>query len=393
MKDVVTLKQFKGIRNTVPAEELKPDDLSAGQNIDLDDEFTIHRRAGLTLFSTGAADSLFQYQGTALLRRSSALQRLNSDGTVTSLRTGIARALKYYGHQSKIYYSDGIVTGVIEDGVSGPWGITPPDSLPGYDAIAGDLPLGRYMYALTYIRDGEESGAGVAAVAEDVSGALSFTNIPVSTEAGVTHKALYVTRQNGTTLYRAGTIPNAQTTFTYSSEQQLDVKLETQFMQPAPACSVIAAHNSRMLVGVDRFLLYSLPYRFDLFDPIRMQIPFDSAVRMIIPVQGGIFVGTDTQIAYLSGEDVADASFDVKAGYGVVPGTLDYTDGKHINPELTDTVALFTSKQGICIAGDNGAFDNLTINRYHFDTPVTGAGKVIVENGKNRYLSILRLED
>ncbi|MGE3510017.1 MAG: hypothetical protein AB7N65_14165, partial [Vicinamibacterales bacterium] len=302
--------QFKGIRNTVPAERLEDDDLAAAVNVDLDDTGRVTRRPGRALVSAGAADSLFSNGTLRLFRRSNGLYRLNEDNSATLLRSGVVNRVSYWAEAGAIYYSDELVTGVIErDGSVHGWGVTPPAWTPPVAVVDGSLPTGRYQLAMTYLRrDGEESGASRAAVLESASGGLSFTSLPVSPDPDVDRKVIYLTRPNGKTLYRALVLANATTAATYRGDTtDLLAALETQFKQPPPAPSCMGMLNGRMVIGADRFVLFSDAYRPERFDPVRQQYQFADRVTMVAPVKGGVFVGTDKEIAFLAGEDIAEA--------------------------------------------------------------------------------------
>ena len=382
---------FTGVHNVLPAQQLPPEDLAAGVNIDLGDGGRVFRRHGRASFSAGAADSLFAYRGLALFRRSDALRRLLPGGSSEVLQSGVTQPVAYWGTGERIYWSDGLTKGVIVDGANEPWGISVPTTLPAYAAVAtGNVPLGAYLYAVTYLRDGLESGAGPAGQTAEIQGAIAFTDIPVPADA--TEKAIYLSRPNGQDLYRAMVLPAATTSATYSGDTTgLSVRLETQFQQPPPPASSIAEHNGRMLLGVDRFLLYSSAYRHDLFDPIRMAYTFDAPVTLVAPVQGGVYVGTERAVEWLAGDDIATAARDVKVGYGAIPGTLALLDdAARLGDRGSGRGVLFASQEGVCLGAQGGAFENLTTARYRYPAARTGAGVVRLEAGRDRLVVAMR---
>lgn len=385
------LGPFKGIRNVVPAEQIAADELAAAVNVDVNDNGRIIRRVGQTSFNAGAADSLYAHGSVAVFRRSNALYRLLPSGGSALLVSGVNQPVAYCGVGGRIYWSDGLVSGVIVSGEPESWGIRPPLTQAAHAALAsGNLPLGRYMYAVTFLRDGEESGTGAAAETAEIAGGLSFSALPVPTDA--THKALYLTRPNGRELYRAMVLPAATTTATYLGDTTaLGQRLETQWKQNPPPSACIAEHNGSLLLGVGNHVLFTDAYRHDLVDPVRKSYRFDACVRLIAPVQGGVYVGTDNAVEFLAGDDIASVTRDVKATYGAVPGTLNYVDGSFLGTvQLSGRTALFATQEGVCAGGQGGAFVNLSFDRYTYPVAGSGAGIVYMQDGRDRLIAAMR---
>lgn len=381
-----------GIRNVVGAEQLDAKELAAAVNVDVGDKGRVHRRVGQSSFSTGAADSLYAWDGIAVFRRSNVLRRLYPDGSSVALVNDVTQPVCACGVGNRIYWSDGLLTGVIVAGEAQAWGIVPPLTQATYAAVStGNLPLGRYRYAVTYLRDGIESGTGAASeTIVDIEGGITLSSIPVPTDAD--EKAIYLTRPNGRELYRAMVLPAATTTATYSGDTtNLGALLETQWMQNPPPAACLAEHNGRILLGVGHHVLFTLPYRDDLVDPVRMSYRFDSAVRLIAPVQGGVYVGTDNAIEWLAGDDIETAQRDVKATYGAVPRTLTYVDGSFLGKvQLAGRCALFATQEGLCAGGQGGQFVNLTFDRYSYPAADAGAGLVFQQDGRDRFIAPMR---
>jgi hypothetical protein len=391
-KTPVPFKEFSGIRNTVDARQIGPKDLAAAVNVDINDAKTVKRRPGRASFSAGAADSLYAHGTVALFRRSNSLRRLLDGGTSVEVLSGVNNPVNYWGENGRIYFSDGMVTGIYENGAVRGWGVIPPATLPTTAHTGGVMPPGRYMYAVTFLRaDGEESGAGLFGVIEDGADGIAFSNLPISDQPAVTHKAIYITRPNGIELYRALVLENATTTASYSlNTNELGMHLETAYKQPPPAGRSLAAFSGRMLIGIGEYLIYTDAYRPERCDPVRQNYRFEKPVRLIAPVETGVYVGTDNQIVFLSGADISTASKTELAGYGAIPGTLAYTDGGNIDPKLSgQSVAMFASQKGICI-GTKAGLINTTLNRYAYPASIHGAGMVRLVDGSNRFIAALR---
>lgn len=114
--DSVVLNQFKGLRNTVTAERLAPDDLQRAQNIDIDNAGQIRRRRGYTKVSSGNFHSLHTASMGTFVVKNGQLGRLDPNFTFHSLATGGDDPLAYTEVAGDLYYSSLDASGVIRAG-------------------------------------------------------------------------------------------------------------------------------------------------------------------------------------------------------------------------------------------------------------------------------------
>ncbi|MGH8562708.1 MAG: hypothetical protein ACREXW_00955 [Gammaproteobacteria bacterium] len=391
----VTIDQFLGIRNTVPAQSLKPGELAEAVNVVIDDDGQrLRRRPGRTLLQSGARHSLWGSANVSLYRQDDKLYRVNPDLTTSTLvASGLARQeTQYLDHPDVVFLCDGVSALQYRDGRLSPWGITPPAQQPLAAEIGGRLPRGRYQYALTFLRaDGEESGTGRASLIV-AGGGIRFTAIAVSLDPSVYYKAIYLSGPDGKTLKRALLIPNASTEATYTGDTlDYGVSLETQFKQPPPPGQILAEHNGRVLVAVGEHLLYSDPYLPERFDPIRQGYRYESAITIVAPVGDGVYVGTEKRLRFMAGEDIASASEIVKAEYGALYGSLGHCEAQDLTGGQTEEVcAVFSTERGVCEGLPGGQIINLTLKDYKFPAVKRGAGIVIHDPGRKRYVAALR---
>jgi hypothetical protein len=261
------------------------------------------------------------------------------------------------------------------------------------DTPSQALGIGKYQVVVTYLRqDGQESGAGKAVSVELFTpGAISLTSIPVSTDPTVTHKAIYATSVGGETLYRVGVIANADTTFLLDEVRAGASPLLTQFLQPPPAGDHIAYHNGYMLVAKGTRLYPSEAYSPELFD-YRKAVPFLDVLTMIAPVKGGVWLGLDSQIVWMTGDTPEAWDYKQAADYGVIPGVLWFADAGVINDGQAtgEMAAFFASKRGLCVGLPGGRLVNLTESRYAYPAMDRGAGIVRRHRGINQFLVTLQ---
>lgn len=397
----VEFKEFLGLRNTTSPERFALGDLQAALNVDIDDAKRITRRAGLTERLTGATHSLWSDGVTCLAVQGSTLKRVRATGSSSyafdTMRSSLTAGLRmdYWSVNDCVYYANGAETGVIQAGASRSWGLTPPSGQPGAQAIGGGLEAGRYRYALTYLRgDGQESGTGQSdAIDLTERAGIRFTSIPVSSDATVTRKAIYLTSTNGEQLYRAVVMENSETQADYRNESlDLKVPLRTQFGQPAPAGHMVSWFRGHALVAQGPVLWPSEPYRYELFMLDKHAFMFPADINLLAPVEDGIFVGAD-QTYFLSGagpEQWARSKRTV-AGYGAIPYTRAYepAEGDDLGEGVAGRVAMWASPQGHCMGANGGAFRNLTSSRFSYPTAQRGAGIVRQTQGYNQYLAVL----
>lgn len=385
--------KFLGLRNTVGSEGFELGDLEVANNCDIDDLSEIHRRYGTGAPTAGIDRCLWANDSICLGVGSNALKRLNADFSLTTLRSGLTpnRDLAYVSMGDRVFYSNGVETGIVQNGQNRTWGIEVP-RLPVVAVTSGTLLAGDYQYVLTFVRnDGQESGAGRAGtIALSAVGGIALSSIPVSTDPSVVSVNVYATPVGGQTLYLRGTIPNGQTTFTINALQQDAFPLLTQFLSPPPAGDFLGLFNGRVLVGVGNRLYPSEPYAPELFD-LRKSYAFLSRITMIDGVEHqleGLWLGTEDIVARLDGKSPEEWTFDVVADYGVIPGTLTYNDGELLldGSKKGDHVAFFATKRGLCAGTPKGEFFNLTEARYAYPSMDRGAGIVRRHRGIAQYL-------
>lgn len=389
----VTHEKFTGLRNNVAAGEFDLSDLEVALNVEINDKQVLQRRKGYSAaVVAGSFHSLWSGAGVCLAVSGTSLYRIAPGYTTTVLRTDLTagRPVSCYAVGARAYYSNGVQTGVVDQGRARSWGLTTPSRISA-TAISGTYRAGRYQYAMTYLRsDGQESGASLAGMLELASaGGMRFSNLPVASDTDVVDRLLYVSLWNGAVMYQTASMGLTDTTFDITDPVGASHPLQTQHHLPAPAGDIVSHYNGRMLVASGSVLHPSQPYAYELFDR-REVIQFESQIASVAPVKGGVFVGTETQIVFLSGEDVVRTGYDVKADYGVIPGTLAVAQADTIGEGATGQAFACASKQGICILGDGGAFKNVTQERFDYPTTPAGAGLVRRHRGMNQYVTVLR---
>lgn len=390
-----TFKAFSGINNILRPERLEAGELVAAVNVHISDDGQLATRDGRELKLAATAHSIWSDGDVCLFADGLTLKRLHANYTATTVTTLTSNdPLSYVMVNGRIHYSNGTDTGVIDEaGVVRTWGLVPP-GLPLAANAGGQLPAGTYQFVMTYVReDGQESGAGLAGVIEVTTGGIEFSNIPVSDDPTVTHKILYITPQNGDVLYRASVLRDDVVGFTYTGGP-LSIPLNTQYMQHAPAGQIVAYHYGHLYVVNGSNIYFSQPYGYELFD-LRDYMPFDSPVRILAPVDNGIWVGTDKEIAWLAGTDPRKMEVVSRADAKSVKGTLAHITSDslpEIKENVADTkVALWWTDEGVVAGYSSGVLHKLTESRYRPTVDGNlGAGLVAETTSGDQYIAVIK---
>lgn len=391
-EESVTHENFKGLRNNVGTENFALGDLDAATNVDIDDAGDVLLRRGYpAAMIAGASHSLWANGNLCLAVIDGTLTQILPGLAALSLRTGMAaRAVSYDSVADRVYYSNGIVTGVVEHSASRSWGLEVPRSLRA-TAVGGSLPPGKYQFALTYIRtDGQESGASRAGTLELLSsGGLQFDNLPVPSDPDILEKALYVTKADGSTLYYAHTVLAATTSTSYTTPARGVSALETQHLSPPPPGDIVAYFAGRLYVAAGDTLYPSRPYAYELFD-LREAIRFGGLITLVAPVTDGLFVSAGPRIVFLSGRDPGQFDYRERAQYSAIPGTAYREQASVFDPERDDSCAIWATTRGVCAGFDGGKMLNLTEARYAYPAQQVGAGVVRPWRGTQQFITTLR---
>ena len=386
---------FQGLRNNVSAEAFSKQDLVTALNVDLDDALGISRRKGYSAPVTSAVDRSLWASGPVCLGvGSNTLKIVQSDWTTKTLRSGLtaAKELSYAAVGDRVFYSNGAELGCVQNGAHRTWGLEVP-GVPVAAETGGTLLAGLYQYAITYLRDdAQESGASKAGTIELTAiGGISLTSIPVSTDATVDYKAIYLSPVGAETLYRTGVVANADTTFVIRESRKGASPLLTQFLSAPPAGDFIGYYGGIMLVAKGARLYPSEPYAPELFD-LRKSVPFLSPITMVAPVKDSLWVGTDSQVLWLNGAAPEQWNFKVIADYGVVPGTLTYGDSELIGDGSAsgEPVAFFATKRGLRAGHLGGRLINLDGDRFAYPIQERGAGVVRRHRGMVQFLCTMQ---
>lgn len=356
---VLSFKKFTGINNVLPSHRLVQDPKTGATpladatnaNVGLDGE--VSRRAGYSELLATCHKNLHQARSFLLATVAGGdLTAMDSAGAarVTLYPSlGVDRVWYCNLPDGRTTFSNGLINGITDGMTATKWGVPLPADLGALTPSAGALDPGDYQYQLTHVRlsDGLEGGPIYSNPIAIPDGGILLTGLPVL--AG--HKTnVYITGANGDHAFLAGSTTGS--TFAYvGTNDALVLPCRTDFMGPAPVGTVTAFYGSRVLVAVGPVLYASRPNAWELFDIRRDFKQFTSDITLIQPVDDGIYVGTGTELAFLSG-----AEFDKLVYRAVVAGPVVLGSGVQVQGELAggQGSAMICIADGVIVAGFNG---------------------------------------
>lgn len=363
---MLTFSAFKGINNAQPTERLGENELATATNVDIGLSGEISRRDGYTEVSALCHKNLHQADGFMLATCNGDL--VKSDGaTQTVLQASLGSDRVWYCNLpgGRTAFSNGLICGITDGITTTKWGVPTPESLGALTEVAGDLFPGDYRYSLTYVRlaDGLEGAPAHAEPVALADGGLVLTGLPEL--AG--HKInVYLTGADGVQAYFAGSTNNAAFSFT-GKNTQLVLPCRTEMLEPAPAGTVTALWRGRVLVAVGPVLYASMPHRHEHFMRSRDFKQFSAPITLVQPVEGGIWVGTEKELAFLAGTEFDGLVFRSAMPGAVVLGSgVRVPMGQLVRGDATNSAdAMVCIADGVLVAGyADGASARLTEGRY-----------------------------
>jgi hypothetical protein len=114
MEKPLKISKFKGLKNTLPAQEFGIEFLQEALNVDIDDNMFLRRRPGTNKVVTADVFSLWSNGTICLYRTGATLKRMLSDYTSTTLRSGLTTdkiPMAYLSLNNLVYYSE--ILGII----------------------------------------------------------------------------------------------------------------------------------------------------------------------------------------------------------------------------------------------------------------------------------------
>lgn len=388
---------FLGLNNLLSTSQLQAfendrklgDYLRVAENIDVTDSLAISRRQGwLRMLEGHQVHSLHGLEdGTALMVDYDTLYRVtwagdlvSKEAVLGSLTPGLA--MSYCTVAGKTVMSNGAgIWCTTQDGMDC-LAIALPHWLPQLSATAGagSLPPGMYQaYITLQHKDGRESGSSEPVqVRVPHSGSLRIRNLPHRADAGVQWICLYMTQPNGDVFYLVERLPIGASETAITVLPDGGARCMTERMQPIPAGHIVREHRGRLLVASASVLYRSQPWAYGLYMPTEDYIPFPSAITILEPVPGGVYVVADK--TYFIAEDFNEAIREVLP-FGAAVGAV---------AQIHDSGVYWFSDRGLVLAGAEGEVRELHSQSLSVTPAKQAALMVREQNGMRHVIASVR---
>jgi hypothetical protein len=200
---------------------------------------------------------------------------------------------------------------------------------------------------------------------------------------------VYLTSHNGEQAYLAGS--TFTSSFSYLGKNDaLVLPCRTDNLRPAPAGTVTAFWRGRVLVAAGPVLWASKTNAWELCDMRRDFKQFSGDITLVQPVDGGVFVGTTKELAFLSGVE-----FDKLAYTRVLEGPVVLGSGVAVRGELVQrgqgtgqgAAMVCIAARGLVAGFSDGGIARMTEGRYATDVTEVAATFRMVK-GAPQYLAV-----
>jgi hypothetical protein len=124
-----------------------------------------------------------------------------------------------------------------------------------------------------------------------------------------------------------------------------------------------------MLIAVGAILwINHLPYNFGLYNLRSGFVSFPSAIRMICPMESGVFISDQTRTYFLRGTSWFDFVQVAAADYPALEWSLatDVVKLKDIGMDMPGEGRIWASTEGICLGMEDGTVTNLTRRKIEY---------------------------
>lgn len=388
------IKSVKGVRNDVRSERFSNGDLLYARNVDIDESGKVQRRLGSRVLYPGAAHSAWNDKRQAFFVQDGILRWLQVGGTPIDIIEVTGQRVDYVSVNDKVFWSDGFSRGVVVNGVNHQWGVTPPTMIVA-TPMQGNFPTGDYLATMTFVNDmGVESGAPKSSVISlGANEGIYFPSLDVSNDPSIRTKNIYISTCDGDLPMLVANIPNSQTSLSLIEMARESVPVRTQFMGPPPSGQIVGYYNGRTYVADGRYLWYSLPYEYELFDQRTGYFTFDSDICTFAAVSDGVFIGTTNTTVFLGGAGPESFSIVPVSSVGSVLGTEVVASPDQIGMDeikgstVFGSAVLWVSTKGLVLGTDGGVIRELTSGKFIPPAGLKVGGALLkLRNGTPQYI-------
>lgn len=387
---MLTFKDFDGINNVLPAKRLAPSELVRARNVDIGLSKDLTRRAGYSEVLGTCHKNLWQGSTFMLATCDGDLTVIRDTGRQVLLSgLGVERVWYCNLPDGRVTFSNGLIQGVTDGVTLTGWGIPVPERIGTLIQTTGQLYPGDYQYQIAYVRlsDGLEGGPEYSNPFPVTSGGIKLVGLPVRDGYSI---RVYLTSHDGGEAYYAGTTTTDAFVFT-GKNSELVIPARNDLVYPAPAQATVQAfYRGRVLVAEGNTLYASKHQQWEFFERKRDFKQFASPITLIVPVDDGVYVGTKSELAFLSGQSFDTLQYRQVLSAGVVLGSGVAVRGDMVkmgDGRGQGSAMLCIADSVICAGFNGGQVVRLTEGRYATSaTEVAATFRKV--NGVPQYIAI-----
>lgn len=216
-------------------------------------------------------------------------------------------------------------------------------------AGAGSMAAGVYGVAVAWLRGSIESApSAIAFVDVPDSGGVQVT-LPMCLDASVTGARLYMTRQNGGELARAGDYRLDSMTIDIPLLPTLGAPPQFLNKSPMPTGQYLKYWRGRLLTARANVLRFSEAMAYHLHDERHGFVQMPQRITFVEPVDGGIWVGQVDHVAFLEGATPDELVMQRKTARAPVAGSSIQVLADTVGGDLSQggsTTALWLAENG-----------------------------------------------
>lgn len=226
----------------------------------------------------------------------------------------------------------------------------------------GGLAAGRYGVAVAWLRGDQESATSAATFLDVVDGQALEVTLPMCLEPGATGARLYLTRQNGGELLRAGDFASSAPTITFATLPALGRPAQFAHLSPMPTGAFLRHWRGRLLTARANVLRWSEAMAYHLHDERSGFVQMPQRITFVLPVEGGVWVGQRDHVAFLSGDRPEALAVVRKQGKPPVPGSGVLVDAEFVGGDMSaggGPAAMWLAENGYVVGTPSGALVEL----------------------------------
>lgn len=239
---------------------------------------------------------------------------------------------------------------------------TPASPLAVANVEGGTLGAGDYIVAISYLRNGVESGlseniqVSIQLDQTALTGSISLT-LPLCLDASISHVAVYMTTRNGGELRKFGTFRISTTQVLIDQCEKLGRAVQFTQLSPMPSGKFMKYWQGRLLVADKNIIRFSQALAYHLYDERHDFVMLPQRITFLVPVDSGIWVGQVDHVVFLSGTQPSELALIKKTAHAPIPLSAIEVDADTVGSDISQgggKTALWLAENGYVLGTSAG---------------------------------------